>query len=289
AAISRPAPATRRVAIRQSSPGGSACCFPARADAVICVCLVVVSRRVIASVRPVVVRLASVGAPSGSVPVAAGAGRGTACGRGCCAAGGGDFVPQAAGRVQAVALVLAGSGVAGEGVQRVPVEGGLDRAVGALDRAERARDPGCGHRSGHRRPVLRARPVAVGLGGRVGGKGVQRETLAAGQHRRTSDRGALQAARGRTAATTGGGRRGGSGRAARDQSHRGCHRGRQRREYPEAAWTAADPLRATAAASAGNLSRCHDLVLFLPSITYFLLHSGFSWVIGTKRRISKLC
>ena len=51
-------------------------------------------------------------------------------------------MPQAAGRVQAVALVLPGSGVAGERVQRVPVERGLDRAVGALARAERAVDLG---------------------------------------------------------------------------------------------------------------------------------------------------
>lgn len=43
-------------------------------------------------------------------------------------------MPQPAGRVQAVAPVLPGSGVADERVQRVPVEGGLDRAVGALDR-----------------------------------------------------------------------------------------------------------------------------------------------------------
>ena len=55
-------------------------------------------------------------------------------------------MPQPAGRVQAVALVLPGGGVAGEGVQRVPVEGGLDRAVGSLDGAEGARDPGCGGR-----------------------------------------------------------------------------------------------------------------------------------------------
>jgi hypothetical protein len=37
---------------------------------------------------------------------------------------------------------------------------------------------------------------------------------------------------------------------------------------------AADPLRATAAASAGNLSRCHDCLLFVPGITYFSF-SGF--------------
>jgi len=39
-------------------------------------------------------------------------------------------VPQASGCVQAVALGLPGGGVADEGVERVPVEGGLGRAVG---------------------------------------------------------------------------------------------------------------------------------------------------------------
>ena len=106
-------------------------------------------------------------------------------------------MPQAAGRVQAVALGLPGGGVADEGVQRVPVEGGLDRAVGSLDGAERARDPGCGSRSLDRRPVLRARPVAVGLGRRVRGERVERETLAAGQYCRAADRGGFQGALGR--------------------------------------------------------------------------------------------
>ena len=55
-------------------------------------------------------------------------------------------MPQPSGCVQAVALGLSGGGVADEGVQRVPVEGGLGRAVGSLDGAERARDPGCGGR-----------------------------------------------------------------------------------------------------------------------------------------------
>ena len=84
----------------------------------------------------------------------------------------------ASGCVQAVALGLPGGGVADEGVQRVPVEGGLGRAVGSLDGAERALDPGCGGRPLYRRPVLRARAVAVGLGGRVGGERVEREALA---------------------------------------------------------------------------------------------------------------
>jgi hypothetical protein len=45
---------------------------------------------------------------------------------------------------------LPGRGVADEGVQRVPVEGGLGRAVGALDRGERARDAGRGYRAAAR-------------------------------------------------------------------------------------------------------------------------------------------
>ena len=51
-------------------------------------------------------------------------------------------MPQPAERVQAVALVLSGAGVADEGVERMPVEGGLGRALGSLDGTERARDPG---------------------------------------------------------------------------------------------------------------------------------------------------
>jgi hypothetical protein len=47
-------------------------------------------------------------------------------------AGDGHFVPQAAVEVEVVAEGLAGGGVAGVGVQRVPVVGDLGAAVGSL-------------------------------------------------------------------------------------------------------------------------------------------------------------
>jgi hypothetical protein len=82
------------------------------------------SRRGIASVRSLVVLVVPVWCPCGSVPVASAAGaRWGAAGRGAARAG--DLLPQPTGRVQAVALVLPGGGVADEGVQRVSVECGL--------------------------------------------------------------------------------------------------------------------------------------------------------------------
>src|SRR6266487_447296 len=67
-----------------------------------------------------------------SVPIAAPAG---AAGR-CCLPGRGDFMPDAAIHVDAVALGLPRGGVGAVGVQRVPVVGGLLRAVRPGDRAE---------------------------------------------------------------------------------------------------------------------------------------------------------
>src|SRR5689334_22065761 len=68
--------------------------------------------------------------------------------------GGGDFVPQAAVEVEVVAMRLARDAVADVGVEGMSVVGRLGRAVGALDRAERAAYPGGGgHRACHRRPV----------------------------------------------------------------------------------------------------------------------------------------
>ena len=83
-------------------------------------------------------------------------------------------MPQPAERVQAVAFGLPGGGVADEGVQRVPVECGLRRAVGSPEGAERTRNPGCCGPALYRRPVLRARPVAPRRGGRIWGERVQR-------------------------------------------------------------------------------------------------------------------
>src|SRR6185312_7840399 len=93
-----------------------------------------------------------------------------------------------------------------EGVQRVPVEGGLGRAVGALDRAERAGQtrPG-GDRPLHRWPGGGAGAVAVRRRHGVRGERVNSETLGVGQHRHAADRGGLQAARGRRDGTAGAG------------------------------------------------------------------------------------
>src|SRR5690348_10584509 len=202
-AIRRPEPATRRITAAQAGAVRPACSRAARPAPLAVVSLVMSCRSVICQ--------SSVSA--GSVSVASAARR-RAGGRGGCGAGGGDFVPHTAVLVQAVALGLAGGGVGGEGVQRGPVEGRLGRPVGALDGAEGALDPGCGGRPLHRRPELRARPVAVGLGGRVGGERVQREPLSVGQHRRAADRGGLQVARSR--------RGGGAGAGAAAAASRGC-------------------------------------------------------------------
>ena len=94
------------------------------------------------------------GASSVSVPVTAAVGRsrGTGCGRRVTCDG--NVVPQPAGDVQPVALVLPGGGVPGVGVQRVPVVGGLRGAVGPGDGAELAGDAGPGGRRAlDRRPV----------------------------------------------------------------------------------------------------------------------------------------
>src|SRR5580704_14214225 len=129
-----------------SQPGaeGVACSVMARGCLVSRPRPVVVSLRVIASLRSVVVQVQDVAdgperqlracrpgaavphfAPvmGGSVPDTAaarwrGAGWHCVAGRRC-------FVPQSAERVDAVALVLPGSRVADEGVERVPVEGEL--------------------------------------------------------------------------------------------------------------------------------------------------------------------
>src|SRR5690349_14585803 len=113
-AIRRPEPATRRITAGQPGAVHPACSRAARPALLTVVSLVISCFSVICQ--------SSVSA--GSVSVASAARR-RAGGHGCCGAGGGDFVPHTALLVQAVALGLAGSGVGGEGVQRVPVEGRL--------------------------------------------------------------------------------------------------------------------------------------------------------------------
>src|SRR6185437_3660719 len=128
------APAALRVLLRLARPPSSfpaVSSFPAGS-----------SCRAVSSCQSVLLGLCSGSGPPGSVACAAARCR-AAGGRG--AAGGGVFVPHSAERVQAVTLGLAGRGVGGERVQGVPVEGGLCRTVGPLDRAERALDPRRGH------------------------------------------------------------------------------------------------------------------------------------------------
>src|SRR5690349_20741843 len=94
-----------------------------------------------------------------------------------------DLVPLAAVGPHAVALGLAGRGVRGRGVERVPVVRGLQRAVGPRDRADGAGYSGLpGRGSGHRRPVPGAGPLAGGPPGGVGAEPVQGVTLGVGQH-----------------------------------------------------------------------------------------------------------
>src|SRR5690348_1775250 len=57
-----------------------------------------------------------------------------------------DLVPLAAAVPHPVPLGLPRALVRGGGVQRVPVVGGLERPVGARDRAEGAGNPGAAHR-----------------------------------------------------------------------------------------------------------------------------------------------
>ena len=109
-AMSNPAPATRRASRgRPATSRGSSSMATSR-------CL-----------APLSVSVAS-----------AAAGRGRRLGRSGRRPGHGHFMPHPTGRVEPVALVLSGSGVGDIGVQRVPVVGGLLRAVGAGDRAQRA-------------------------------------------------------------------------------------------------------------------------------------------------------
>src|SRR5262249_59966503 len=66
----------------------------------------------------------------------------------------GHLVPEPAVEVEVVAEGLAGGGVAGVGVQRVPVVSGLGGAVGPLDRAQLAGDArACRGGPDHRCPV----------------------------------------------------------------------------------------------------------------------------------------
>src|SRR5580700_2524688 len=113
----------------------------------------------------------------GLVPVSsAGAGR-VAGSRG--RAGHGHLVTDAAGDVKAVAVVLPRGGVAGVGVQRMPVVDRLGPAAGPRDRRELAGHAGaCGRRSLDRGPDPGARAVAVRLRGRVRRERVQGEALA---------------------------------------------------------------------------------------------------------------
>src|ERR1700722_15193338 len=110
--------------------------------------------------------------PVGLVAVAAGAARtGRRARSRCHAAGHGDLVPHTARGVQPVALGLAGRLVSDVGVERMPVVGGLGRAVRPRDRAERSRQARHGGRWPlYRRPERRTRPVAL-----RGGRGVWRE------------------------------------------------------------------------------------------------------------------
>src|SRR5204863_9072370 len=78
----------------------------------------------------------------------------------------GDVVPLAPMGPYVVALGLARAGVRGRGVQRMPVEGGLQRPAGPNDRADGAGHPGTpGRGPGHRRPA----PGAAALAGRLRG------------------------------------------------------------------------------------------------------------------------
>src|SRR5690242_15248754 len=144
-------------------------------------------------------------------------------GRGRRGAVDGHLPPQAAGGVDAVALVLARGLVAGEGVQRVPVVGGLLAAVGPGNGAERAGHAGAGgHRARDHRPEGQAGTLALGRGRGVDGEPVQDHALGVGQHLLAADGGLRHgaAARGggggrrRAAARAGGGRAGGAARTA---------------------------------------------------------------------------
>src|SRR5262249_58784470 len=93
-------------------------------------------------------------------------------------AGNRHVVPEAATEVEVVAVVLAGGAVADVGVQRVPVVGRLQRAVGAPDRPDLAGDArACGDRALDRRPVAAAGAVAPRGRGGIGREQVQREPL----------------------------------------------------------------------------------------------------------------
>src|SRR6202035_3661918 len=97
-------------------------------------------------------------------------------------------MPEAARGGDAVALVLAGLLVFLEGVQRVTVPGGLERSVGAGNRAESAGHAGAGgHRSLDWRPEHNALTVALRGGACVRDEPVQGESLRVGEHRRAAD------------------------------------------------------------------------------------------------------
>ena len=80
------------------------------------------------------------------------------------AAGHRHLMPYPAGQVETVALGLPRSGVAHVGVERMPVVGGLRRAIRAGDRGQLAGDARPGGRwSLHRRPVVAHDPLQLDL------------------------------------------------------------------------------------------------------------------------------